>query len=159
MPQSVEAELTAAERVPHCCRAEASQPSWDAVVSIPSEAAGTSEEQGQRWWCGELSPSVWTTDGIQVPWQSVEATPVDASRSWTKPQGSSRLWGWEHRTRHRRLSDPAPALPLHRPAGALLSLGSAKQVTAAVLLPRDDGCTGQELFGATALLILTHAGC
>jgi len=47
--QYVEMELTAAAWVPRCCQAEAPQPSWGAVVSIPVEAAGMGAEQGQRW--------------------------------------------------------------------------------------------------------------
>lgn len=69
------------------------QPSWEAVVSIPVETARTGAEQGQWRWCGELSPSMRAPDGIPVPQQSVQATPADASGSWMNPQGSSRLWG------------------------------------------------------------------
>lgn len=131
---------------------------WEAVVSIPVETARTGAEQGQRWWCGEMSPSAWATRGIPVPWQSVQATPVEASGSWMYPQGSSRLWGQECRTRHRWCSNAVPAWPSHRPS-ALLSLGSTNGVTAVVLLPRNSSWNKQELLSPTALLILTHAGC
>lgn len=131
---------------------------WEAVVSIPVETARTGAEQGQRWWCGEMSPSEWATRGIPVPWQSVQATPVEASGSWMYPQGSSRLWGQECRTRHRWCSNAVPAWPSHRPS-ALLSLGSTNGVTAVVLLPRNSSWNKQELLSPTALLILTHAGC
>lgn len=150
----MEAELTAAVCVPWCHQAEASQPSQDAVVSIPVKAARMSEEQGQKWWCAGLSSSMWTTDRTSVPWQSVEATSVDASVSWMEPRGSSRLQGWERRTRHLWCSKAATVLTPQHPVGSQLSLGSTKQVTAIMLLPRDDSWTGQELSSTRALLFL-----
>lgn len=131
------------------------QPSWEAVVSIPMETARTGAEQGQWRWCGELSPSVRAPDGIPVPQQSVQATPADASGSWMNPQVSSRLWGKECSMRHHWCSNAVPS----RCSSALFSLGSTKGVTAVVLLPGNNGWIGQELLSPTALLMLTQAGC
>lgn len=137
-------------QVPRCHQAEAPSPRGMQWFSSPWRLPGQVQ---RRWWYGEMSPSVWATGGIPVPWQSVQATPVEASGSWMSPQGSSRLWGQECRTRHHWCSNAAPARPWHCPS-ALLSLGSTKGVTAVVLLPRNNGWTNRNYWAPQHFLFL-----